>query len=410
MHYIHRSYEALIREMMAELPALLLVGPRATGKTTTAARFAASLVRLDREREAAAFRADPDAALEGLTEPILLDEWQAVPEVLGAVKRAVDVRPEPNRFVLTGSVRGDLDAETWPGTGRLVRLRFWGLSVRELRAGGENFVPLLDRLSEGGAIADPVEAPDLLDYVEMAATGGFPQVAASRSSRARELWLESYIDQLVTRDAASIEMGRDPERLRRYFEGYALNSAGVAAEKTLLETAQVSRKAAEAYEQLLKNLFVVESIPAWTSNRLQRLIKAPKRYVVDPALLVALLRLEPRAILRDGNLLGRLLETFVVAQLRAELDLCRCRPRLYHLRDANGRHEVDLLCEMGGGRVIGIEIKATAAPRLEDCRHLVWMSEALGDRFVRGVVIHTGPRSFALSDQVLALPIASIWS
>lgn len=81
-----------------------LTGPRATGKTTTARRHAASVVRLDRPAEAAAFRADPDAALRAQPEPLLLDEWQAVPAVLGAVKRAVDDDPRPGRFLLTGSV------------------------------------------------------------------------------------------------------------------------------------------------------------------------------------------------------------------------------------------------------------------------------------------------------------------
>jgi len=122
VNYKPRAADRLIRELLAELPALLIVGPRATGKTTTASRHAATIIRLDRPAEAAAFSADPDAALRGLDEPLLLDEGQAVAEVLGAVKRAVDVDPRPGRYLLTGSVRADLDAPTWPGTGRLVRV------------------------------------------------------------------------------------------------------------------------------------------------------------------------------------------------------------------------------------------------------------------------------------------------
>src|ERR1700685_3353701 len=96
--YTPRLIDDWLRELFNELPALLITGPRAAGKTTTAQRLAATVVRLDQPAEAEPFRDDPDAALPSLPEPVLLDEWQAVPEVLGAVKRAVDQRPSPTRF------------------------------------------------------------------------------------------------------------------------------------------------------------------------------------------------------------------------------------------------------------------------------------------------------------------------
>jgi len=124
--YTPRLVDSLIGQLLGELPALFMVGPRATGKTTTAARYASTVIHLDREADAVAFRADPDAALRDLPEPVLLDEWQIVPGVLGAVKRAVDARPTPGRFLVTGSVRGDLEGEVWPGTGRLTRTPLYG--------------------------------------------------------------------------------------------------------------------------------------------------------------------------------------------------------------------------------------------------------------------------------------------
>ncbi|HEX9774390.1 MAG TPA: DUF4143 domain-containing protein [Actinomycetota bacterium] len=407
--YRPRRIEALLRELLSEVPALLIVGPRGSGKTTTAMRHAATTVRLDQPREAEAFRSDPDAAIRGLAEPVLLDEWQVVPDVLGAVKRAVDAESRPGRFLLTGSVRADLDVETWPGTGRLVRVPLFGMSVAE-QIGGSAEAALLDRLADQEVPAVPPDPPDLRGYVELALRSGFPAAALSLSDRTRHRWIESYIDQLLTRDAVQVEPGRDPAKLRTYFEAYALNSAGVVEERTLFEAARMNRKTAAAYEQLLQNLLVVERVPAWTVNRLKRLIRSPKRYVMDAALLAGILRADADAVMRDGDLLGRVLDTFVTAQLRAETTIAQTRPRLYHLRTEQGRHEVDLIGELAGRRVIGIEVKASSAPSREEAKHLSWLRDEVGDRFVAGVVFHTGPRAFELDKRILAVPIAALWA
>ena len=109
-------------------------------------------------------------------------------------------------------------------------------------------------------------------------------------------------------------------------------------------------------------------------------------------------------------MLGRLLETFVVAQLQAEAPVAVSQPRLHHLRQEQGRREVDVVVELGGGRVVGLEVKATASPTAADARHLAWLRDELGDRFVMGAVLHTGPRTFELGDRLVALPVAALWS
>lgn len=406
--YRRRLVDPLLDELLTELPALLIVGPRATGKTTTAARRARTIVRLDRPPEAVAFRADPDAALRGLREPVLLDEWQVVPDVLGAVKRAVDAEPRPARFLVTGSVRADLESPGWPGTGRLVRITMFGMTIAEQLAVVDR-TAFVDLLAAGDIPSVPADPPDLRGYVDLVLQSGFPQPALSFAPAARAAWLRSYVDQMVTRDAEEVESGRDPALLRRFFQAYALASAAVADDKTIYDAAGINRRTAHAYERLLANLLVVDKIPAWTSNRLKRLVVSPRRYVVDGALAAAILGLEASDVLRDGDLLGRLLETFVASQLRAELAVASSRPTLYHLRQAQGRHEIDLLAELGGGRVVAFEVKATAAPRAHDARHLVWLRDRIGDQFVRGVLFHTGPRVFSLGDRIDAAPIASLW-
>ena len=363
-------------------------------------------MRLDRALEAEAFRADPDVALREYEEPILLDEWQEEPGVLGAVKRAVDEDPRPGRFLLTGSVGAELDAATWPGTGRVVRVAMYGMTVRE-QLGRAQGPALLDVLAAGDAPGVPRDPPDLRGYVDLALKSGFPDPALRMAARARTRWLDGYVEQLLTRDAAGVDPGRDPARLGRYLEAYALNTAGIVADATLFESAGVNRRSAVAYERLLTSLFVADALPAWSSNRLKRLSKTRKRHLVDPALIASILQLDAGAVLRN-DLLGRVLESFVVAQVRAELPVCASRPRLYHLREEHGRHEVDLLAELGAGKLMAFEVKAGAAD-LRAARHLTWLRERLGERFARGVVLHTGPRAFELDDRILALPICALW-
>ena len=134
--------------------------------------------------QAAAFRADPDAALKDRPEPLLLDEWQEVPGVLGAVKRATDDDPRPGRFLLTGNVRSDLENRLWPGTGRLQRARMHGFTELEIRGGATpERVSLLDALiaADPSRISVPSERPGLTAYVRLVT----PRVSGVRQPRRR---------------------------------------------------------------------------------------------------------------------------------------------------------------------------------------------------------------------------------
>jgi len=405
--YLGRLIDPVIEQLLAELPALSIVGPRASGKTTTAARHAHDIVRLDRDDEAAAFRADPDAAIATLREPILFDEWQEVPGVLGAVKRAIDADPRPGRFILTGSVRAELDVATWPGTGRVVPLTMFPMTVGERL--GSMQTPLIERVVRGDHINTPLSTPNIVEYLELALSGGFPEPATRLTGASRQRWIEGYVSQSVARDAPGIGR-RDVVNLRRYLEACALHTGGVVDQISITRDAGVDRKTGADYDDLLQRLMLIGSTPAWTTNRLKRLIRTPKRFLVDASLLNGLFGLTPEAVLRDGKMLGRVIETFVMSQLRAEQVASPSRPRLYHFRQHDGRREIDVIAEVGAHAIVAIEVKAGAAPTASDARHLTWLRDELGDRFLAGVLLHTGQSTFELGNRLLATPISSLWA
>lgn len=145
------------------------------------------------------------------------------------------------------------------------------------------------------------------------------------SGVAPQAWLGGYLDQVLTRDPQALVSVRDPARLRRYFQAAAFNRRPLPEHQTLYTAAGIDRHTAVAYDQLLTNLLITDMLPAWSNNRLSRLVRPQKRYLVDPALASKALRLNAAAILRDGDLVGRLLDTFAMAQLRPEVEVSAVR-------------------------------------------------------------------------------------
>lgn len=414
MRYLPRLVDARLADVLDVFPAGLIVGPRAVGKTTTARRIADTVIELDDPAQAAPFRADATAALNAARRdssgPVLLDEWQEVPEVLGAVKRAVDQGADAGSFVLTGSVRAPLQSPSWPGTGRVITIDMHPLTVLEQRAADTVSSEFVANVIDGriSDLALPKEMPDLVGYLDLAVAGGYPAVVG-RAAGVRKMWLDSYVDQLVLRDVSELGEIRDPAALRRLLHALIECTGTLTADTELAAAADMNVKTVRRQERLLQDLRIVLSLPAWHSNRLSRLIKQRKRYAVDTGMVAAMLETDTSGVLRHGDLMGRMLETFVLGQLRPLLDTGSRTVTAHHLRQQDGRREVDVLLEMADGRVVGIEIKASAGPSLNDARHLAWLRDQLGDRFTAGIVLHTGRTIFSLGDRIAAVPIAALW-
>lgn len=409
--YLERIADGVLDDLLANHPAVALVGPRGCGKTTTAARRVRSQLRLARPSDAAVARIDPLGVLADAERPAMIDEWQLVPEILVSVKDLVDEDPAPGQFVLTGSVNAEASTDAWPMTGRVIRSTLRGLVPREL-FGNAHDPSFFERLLLGEPLAAPREGFSLRDYLELALRGGWPMAALASTDRTRAQFLRSYVEHMLQRDLKDVRGVRDVRAARRYLQAIAAATGTPVAHKTLYDAAGISRDVALGYDRAFDALMLTESVPAWTSNRLDRLVKIPKRHLTDPALVRPLLGVDARGVHRDPSLLGQVLESFVVALLRVEAEATEPPPQLSHVRDANGRREIDVIAEFPDGALVAVEVKATVAPSLHDARHLRWFTDRMGARVRAAIVFHAGPRAFRLPEdpRLQFLPISTLWA
>lgn len=417
--YRRRIVDAELDELLAGLPAISLQGPKAVGKTAMALRRAATAHRLDDEAERSIAAADPSRLLTG-ERPILIDEWQRVPESFDGVRRAVDEGVKPGSFLLTGSA-SPLTPPTHSGAGRIVQVRLRPMTLLERGVGSAEVS--LKRLLEGRKEALTGRSDVHLEqYAEEVLASGFPGLRGLPERLARAQ-LDGYLDRIVDRDFRE-ELGREvrrPATLRRWMQAYAAATATTASYEKIRDAAtsgqgeKPSKATTQPYRDLLERLWILDPVPAWlpTRNRLTRLASPPKHHLADPALAARLLGLDAEMLLsarpagppvaREGTLLGALFESLVTLDVRVYAQAAEARTA--HLRTWSGEREVDLIVERGP-KVLAIEVKLGHTPEERDVRHLHWLRAELGDELADAVVVTTGPAAYRRPDGIAVVPAA----
>ncbi len=403
-----RSIDRLIaNELLPAFPAIMVVGPRGCGKSTSMTQFADTVIDLSEPGTRLAASEDPDGILATSKGTVLVDEWQEVPEILGAIKRAVDGdrAGRVGRFIVTGSVRAAHQAATWPGTGRLIRVRMLGLTQAE-RERRDDYNPI-DAIFEPGRQRFQQSEYRRNDYLSMIVAGRFPAVQKLRG-RNRGRWFGAYVEQLIERDASQIS-GRTiaGTKLRAVLESSVARTGQELNKQATANDASVDFRTADAYLGLLEDLSVIARVPAWHTTRLHRLTRSPKIHVVDPGMAAHLLNVDDQTLGRDVALVGQLFETFVVSELLTYIETVAVNTALFHLRDRDGK-EVDIVLERPGA-IVGVEVKSSTSVDRGDARGLMWLRDRIGDTFRFGALLYSGGLPFEIDDRIWALPISTLW-
>ncbi|MFN8075153.1 MAG: DUF4143 domain-containing protein [Kineosporiaceae bacterium] len=420
--YGRRVVDAELDELLPHLPAIALDGPRGVGKTSTALRRAGTVYRLDVEEERLLLAADP-GRLDSAAPPVVIDEWQRLPEVWDRVRRSVDAHRGGGRFLLTGSA-APVEAPVHSGAGRIVSLRMRPLALAE-RGVGPAAVSLRQLLAGTRPVIDGDTDVDLPRYVDEILASGLPGLR-TLPPRARRAALGGYLDAVVQQDVP--EQGllvRRPETLRAWLTAYGAATATITSYSHILEAAtpgladKPARSTVTQYRDVLTQLWLLDPVPGWlpSGTALGRLANAPKHHLADPALAAHLLGATEASLLdrgsapgdvagvaRDQPLLGALFESLVALSVRVYAQAAEAR--VGHLRTRNGDHEIDVIVEGPDRRVVAFEVKLARTVGDADVKHLRWLAERLGDGLADAVIVTTGSHAYRRPDGIAVVPAA----
>lgn len=394
---------------MSDTPVVLIHGPRQAGKSTLAKAVADDMpgcrqITLDDPIPRDMATRDPAAFVATLTSGAAIDEVQRAPELFLAIKSSVDRDRRPGRFLLTGSANVlALPKIADSLAGRMAIVDLLPLTQAEIESANRNFVDDVfedDLLLKAGSATT-----ELLDRI---VRGGYPEPSQRASAARRDAWFADYVRTILERDVRDLANIEGLTQMPRLLNLVAARSGETVNVISLSRDTGIPNTSLHRYLDLLRAVFLVQSVPAWSNDLGARLTKSPKAFLVDSGLLCYLDNLTPKTLLRDPEKLDTALQCFVAMELRKLSMLSELRPTLYHLRTV--RHlQVDFVMEARGGGVVGIQVKAAPTLRPEDADGLRFLKELAGARFHRGVILYTGDEVVPIEPDLVGVPISALW-
>lgn len=400
-----------ILEALADTRVVYVMGARQVGKSTLTGEIAASehladVLSLDNRAARDAASSDPEGFVAGLSRPVLLDEIQrAGPDLLLAIKGAVDADQTPGQFLLTGSANVLTNRKVQDAlTGRIEIITLWPLSQSEIEGSTGNIVDSLFAAAPPQISNATVGREAFADRI---AAGGYPEALKRNGSR-RANWFENYLKTTLDRDLHDVSDAQKLGEVPRLLKLLAGRAANLLNSSEVGKRLQLEHKTVRSYTTLLETVFLVKTLPAWRPSIGARESTTRKVYIVDSGLLAHLLGADPKRLGEDERVTGMALENFVAMEVMKHLEWASSDAGLFHYR--TGNDEIDLVLEDRSGAIACLEVKAAATVRERDWRPMAKIRDARSKDFRAGFLIHAGAQTVPLGDRLWAVPISALWA
>lgn len=419
--YEKRLLDKVLKEYTQDLPAILLEGAKAVGKTETCSQLAKTKYSMDNLAQRELLHNNPEIILKK-EKPVLIDEWQLEPEMWSFVRHAVDDGLPNGSVLFTGSsIR--VNSRIHSGAGRIIRLKLRPYTVEE-RQMSDSYISVNDLFKfDANSTVDGETTKTLIDYLDEIYRSGFPGIRKKSSSRIRKSLLEGYVENIAEHEFE--ENGfkiKSPQSLLTWMRIYAAAIGTETKQQTLIKAATSdydipSRPTINRYREALQVLYIIDEVKPFLpmGKVYSNLSKAPKHFMLDPAIALVLLGVEEDELVDyqvpdfvskfHQTLIGQLIESLVYQSLVVYADINDAE--LSYYRNNNGTKEIDFILQKGK-KLILFEVKTNNEVKESYVRHLNWFEEELGDDFkITKVLLNTGKYAYTRKkDNVHVIPIA----
>lgn len=406
-----RHIKTRIEEALLDTPAVYIAGPRQSGKSTLVKTINKpnqyQYSSLDDLNVLTSAKIDPKSFIDNLSEYTIIDEIQRAPEIMLPLKQRIDNHRIPGGFILTGSANIlNLPNVADSLAGRMEIINLNPLSFSEKTTLKKTWIkhifdtPLKDIFSSTSSTNS-----SSLNFREFIITGGYPDIQKKPSPARMAAWFDSYLRTLIERDIRDIIRLEETQRIKILLSHLATRSATTLNITDISRSSAIPNSTTTLYTDILKNIFLCSTIPAWFTNRGKRLTKSPKFFINDTGLLCHILSIRNETSLTQSREWGQIFETFIYTELLKQISFYSPFLSLFHYRTTSGS-EIDFILEETPNSCFAIEVKTSKTISSSDFTPIKNFAHENPDLFKGGILIYQGDTPFFFENNIAAIPVS----